>query len=107
MRQRSGRVDSATQRVPVAVQTAAPLHLVLRWTGSSWVLRRHLESASGERVGTLAVALDLGNWMLLRFVDEQLPVPTTWLPVQRGGPDADWHALRCAVHAPRPLPHTP
>jgi len=26
----------------------------------------------------------------------------TWLPVQRRGLQAHWHALRCAVYSPRP-----
>jgi len=88
-----------------ALSTAAPLDLTLRWTGSAWVLSRH--PASDEHVGTVAVALDLGNWMLLRFVSEPLRPRTTWLPVQRRGLDGDWHALRCAVHAPQTQPQTP
>ena len=88
-----------------ALSTAAPFDITLRWTGSAWVLRRH--PASDERVGTVTVALDLGSWMLLRFRSEPPRAPTTWLPVQRRGLDGDWHALRCAVHAPQPLPQTP
>ena len=88
-----------------ALSTAAPLELTLRWTGSTWALTR--QSASGERVGTLTGAIDLGTWMLLRFVDEAVPARATWLPVRRRGLDGDWHALRCAVHAPQPLPHAP
>jgi hypothetical protein len=41
--------------------------------------------------------------MLLRFVDESPRTRTTWIPVQRAGIEGDWHALRCAVHAPRAL----
>ena len=90
-----------------ALSTAAPLDLALRWTGTTWVLSRMSAAASNERVGSVTVALDLGNWMLLRFVAKAHRVRTTWIPVQRGGLEGDWHALRCAVHAPRPLPQTP
>ena len=90
-----------------ALSTAAPLDVSLRWTGSAWVLSRHSTPAPSERVGSLTVAIDLGNWMLLRFIGEPPQARTTWIPVQRRGLDGDWHALRCAVHAPRPLPHTP
>ena len=88
-----------------ALSTAAPLDITLRWTGATWVLRR--QPASDEHVGTVTVALDLGNWMLLRFIGEPPRARAIWLPVQRGALDGDWHALRCAVHAPPALPQTP
>jgi hypothetical protein len=88
-----------------ALSTAAPLDITLRWTGATWVLRR--QPASDEHVGSVTVALDLGNWMLLRFIGEPPRARAIWLPVQRRGLDGDWHALRCAVHAPPALPQTP
>jgi hypothetical protein len=39
--------------------------------------------------------------MLLRFTPDA-PARMTWLPVQRRGLEAQWHALRCAVYSPRP-----
>ena len=30
-----------------------------------------------------------------------------WLPVQRRGLEADWHALRCAVYSPPPVAPDP
>jgi len=75
----------------------------LRWDGRTW----HFGPASGEPVsGDLSVAIDLGQWMLLRFspaVPEARP-RTTWLPAQRRGLESQWHALRCAVYSPRPGP---
>jgi hypothetical protein len=51
----------------------------------------------------VTVAIDLGSWMLLRFVAELPRMRTTWIPVQRDRVEGDWHALRCAVHARRAL----
>jgi hypothetical protein len=69
----------------------------LRWDGQAW----HLGDAASDAVpGELGVLLDLGAWMLLRFK----PLPSgkiVWLPVQRRGLEAAWHALRCAVYASR------
>ena len=90
-----------------ALSAAAPFDVSLRWTGSAWVLGRPASLESDTRVGTLTVAVDLGNWMLLRFVDDAVRARTAWLPVQRHGLEGDWHALRCAVHSPPPLPQVP
>jgi hypothetical protein len=73
----------------------------LRWDGLVWYLGARTDEPSP---GRLAVAIDLGSWMLLRFVPEPTEIrrPATWLPVQRRGLEADWHGLRCAVFSPRP-----
>jgi hypothetical protein len=70
----------------------------LRWDGRGW----QLDAIAGE----LSVAVDLGPWMLLVFTPA---VPAgaragrvSWLPFQRRGLEAQWHALRCAVYSPRP-----
>jgi hypothetical protein len=80
--------------------------LVLRWDGRSWWLarpRREADALAGE----VSVALDLGGFLLLRFVALS-PVAgrrtARWLPVQRRGLEPHWHALRCAVYSPRPAP---
>ena len=65
----------------------------LRWDGQVW----QLDAAPGK----LRVAIDLGPWMLLRFSPEGQR-RSHWLPVQRLGLEAQWHALRCAVYSPRP-----
>ncbi len=66
----------------------------LHWDGERW----HLAEGTDAQPGELAVALDLGPWLLLRFRTHPRG-PTRWLPVQRRGLEAQWHALRCAVHA--------
>jgi hypothetical protein len=83
---------------------ANPAPVSLRWDARCW----HLGPVDGvgcepER-GELSVAIDLGHWMLLRFTPAQAPAGRrpTWLPVQRAGLEAQWHALRCALHSPRP-----
>ena len=81
---------------PLAAARLRPIDL--RWDGEVW----HLGVATGEPVaGDLVVMLDLGAWVLLRFSSTSSSA-TTWLPVQRRGLEAQWHALRCAVYASRP-----
>ena len=72
-------------------------HASLRWDGRLW----HLDATTGA----LRVTIDLGPWMLLRFTPED-GGSARWLPVQRAGLEAQWHALRCAVYSPaqRPAP---
>jgi hypothetical protein len=75
----------------------------LRWDGLAWHL---VPVGDAAMSGELRVAIDLGPWMLLRFtpaLPEAYP-RTVWLPVQRRGLEADWHALRCAVYSPLPAP---
>ena len=86
-----------------ALSTTVPFDLRLRWTGSTWALSRGDAPVSEPVAGLLTVAVDLGSWMLLRFVDQSPRKRTTWIPVWRGSVGGDWHALRCAVHARRAL----
>jgi hypothetical protein len=51
-----------------------------------------------RRTGTIEVALDLGAFLLLRLVERRRTI--LWLPIQRRGVEAHWHALRCAVYSP-------
>lgn len=78
----------------------------LRWDTSVW--RLGPASSRGEEPwpGTLAVAMDLGPWMLLKFSRDVTSATrrVTWLPVQRRGIEPQWHALRCAVYCARPAP---
>jgi hypothetical protein len=56
--------------------------------------------------GDARVALDLGGWMLLRFIVDGSPGRRPiWLAVGRGSATGGaWHALRCALYAPRAAP---
>ena len=89
--------------IGLAISLARVRHVGLRWDGQAW----HLSDAgnsTAETPGEVAVAIDLGAWMLLRFK----PVAHTglpqarWLPVQRRGLEGSWHGLRCALYSPRP-----
>ena len=79
--------------------------LRLRWDGACWWLAR---AGAAEQSGKLAVAIDLGGWMLLRFMAESRPANAgwirrvVWIALQRPGLDGQWHAVRCAVYGTRP-----
>lgn len=95
----------------------------LGWADDRWRFEPGPSGASADRwrssEGTIAVALDLGNVLLLTFHpdDGSLPpglasavaraCPRTaravarlfprWLPVERGSTEGDWHGLRVAL----------
>jgi hypothetical protein len=116
----------------------------LRWNAAHWAVafdsrrgkaRRSPASCQagmrpGRRVdearfveGDIAVVVDLGAWMLLRFdplplqlnleaaharthvksffprLDRRLASRRLWLPLQRVGLEPQWHALRCALYS--------
>jgi hypothetical protein len=95
-----GGLLAALGLVLLGISLARVAPTTLRWDGIAW----HLGSPSGKPlVGELAVMIDLGAWMLLRFRPEARgPVRAAWLPVQRRGIELQWHALRCALYSPRP-----
>jgi hypothetical protein len=70
----------------------------LRWDGQDWVLAGGRGDRPDQR-GEAALMLDLGPWMLVRF----LPYASTgfgagaWLPLTVGGDLARWAALRGAL----------
>ncbi|RQP21644.1 hypothetical protein [Piscinibacter terrae] len=108
------------ESAPLPVRTAAMLVAVasvlggfgllrcpprsVRWDSQSWHLGP--EDSMGEEPwhGRIDVCLDLGGFMLLRFVNDVTDdgPRTAWLPVQRRGLESHWHALRCAVYSSRP-----
>ena len=90
--------------VPMLVLAAAahvcraPAPFQLRWDGQAWFV--------DGQAGSLAVAVDAGSGLLLRFVPEGARF-ARWLPVQRGGHEAAWHALRCSLHGSSPSARQP
>ncbi len=80
--------------------------LSLRWDTQRWNVGP--SSAVGDEPwpGQLAVVVDLGYWMLLRFRHDLAATgrSTVWIPVQRAGLSTPWHAFRCAVYSSRPDP---
>lgn len=78
--------------------------VALRWDRQDWHLGpAHGPVAAKEAAGDLRAAIDLGDWMLLRFTSgTDARVRRTWVVAQRASTVGDWHALRCAVYSPRP-----
>ncbi len=77
----------------------------LRFDGQGWQLSSPAARGMQGPSGDLAVVIDLGTWMLLRFdapARDGHGSRRRWLPVGRRGLEAQWHALRCAVYSPRP-----
>lgn len=102
-------VLSAVLALGVAVATvtlmrsAVPVRLL--WDGRDWTLTRGGPPAVGSgHTGRLAAMLDLGTWLLLRWVENSAGVHRrhAWIPVGRRGLEAQWHSLRCAVYCARP-----
>ncbi|MBC7956879.1 MAG: hypothetical protein H7Y33_13545 [Cytophagales bacterium] len=87
--------------VATVVQAWRLRPMTLRWDTQRWYLHARSES----RAGRMTVCLDLGAWMLLRFTPDGAGVlhAGTWLPLQRRGHEAYWHALRCTVYCARPV----
>jgi hypothetical protein len=86
---------------------ASPLRCAgtsLRWDTRQWHLGPASTTGDEPHSGRLAVAIDLGAWMLLRFQPDGAAGKrrSIWLPVQRRGLETQWHALRCAVYSARP-----
>jgi hypothetical protein len=94
----------ATGVLASGLGAARVLPVSLRWDGQCWHIGPPGSAGNEPIAGALCVLIDLGPWMLLRFepVDSTWCNRATWLPVQRRGLETQWHALRCAVHSPRP-----
>ncbi len=72
----------------------------LAWDGSAWQLCLPDREV---RSGQVALMLDLGSWMLVRFSPLGLRRRgTVWLPLSRRDAAGAWPALRVALHAPQP-----
>ncbi len=109
-----GAVALGAAVVAFGAQVARVPIVDLRFDGRCWHLAESAESSNRAVVeavvGDLHVAIDLGVWMLLRFVpvsvstSEAVRRRAVWLPAQRWGAENQWHAFRVSVHAPRPAP---
>jgi len=78
----------------LAGKRAAASEHTLRWDGQDWVL------AGAGRVdqrGAASLMLDLGPWMLVRFLPYAGMGSATWLPLSIGLDAARWAALRGAL----------
>ena len=68
----------------------------LRWDGQDWVLAGDTDGRPDQR-GDAALMLDLGPWMLVRFLPHAGHGSATWLPLTVGLDLARWAALRGAL----------
>jgi hypothetical protein len=84
--------------------------LTLRFDRHGWFLAR---AGSPECAGGLSVAVDLGSWMLLRFMPQSSGAGANrigrpvWIALQRRGLESQWHAVRCGLFASRPAAPSP
>jgi hypothetical protein len=96
----------ATLALAISLWRVSPVRLV--WDGLGWSVAPASDPEAATP-GSLDVAVDLGAFLLLRFVPAGRtgPAAVRWIPVGRAGLEADWHAFRCAVYSPRPAAADP
>ena len=93
-----------------AVRSPAEAPAWLAWDGAAWSMQP--QAQGGEALaGQPGLMLDLGHWMLVRFVVDPAvagaaPV-VRWLPLSRRDAGPAWPALRVALHHHRPAAHPP
>ena len=82
----------------LARRAARARERTLRWDGQDWILPG-ARPGEPEQRGAAALMLDLGPWMLVRFLPHVGVGPgrPTWLPVHLAGDLARWAALRSAL----------
>ena len=80
----------------LSCRRAAARGRTLRWDGQDWVLA---DDANGrpDQCGDAALMLDLGSWMLVRFLPHAPGGGGTWLPLTEAGDLTRWAALRGAL----------
>jgi len=82
----------------------------LRWDGQNWHLTGSMLDAGAQREGSLAVALDAGSWLLLRFRPRGEPrrwSSSVWMVLARHASVDEWCALRRTIYSARPEPAAP
>jgi hypothetical protein len=77
-------------------RAAAAGECTLRWDGQDWVLKSDPRGHAEQR-GDAELMLDLGPWMLVRFLPYAGLGAATWLPLTAGLDLARWAALRGAL----------
>jgi hypothetical protein len=82
----------------LASKRAAASERTLRWDGQDWVLAGAAAGRPDQR-GDAALMLDLGPWMLVRFLPRASTGSgaATWLPLTVAGDLARWAAFRGAL----------
>ena len=80
----------------LAARRLAEAPAQLAWDGAAWSLR---DEGGEARSGRPRLMLDLGAWMLVRFVPNAAGSRARWLPLSRRDAGAAWQGLRIALHA--------
>jgi hypothetical protein len=82
----------------LARRAAPARERTLRWDGQDWILPG-ARAGEPEQRGAAALMLDLGPWMLVRFLPHAGAGfgQATWLPLHLAGDLARWAALRGAL----------
>jgi hypothetical protein len=108
----NGSVLIATIAAPTAALSALLAASLMRvepgtlaWADGCWTFTCRPRGVDRIESGTLAVAIDLGSFLLLTLTrsDASRWSSRRWLPVQRRGLEPAGHALRCAVYSPPPV----
>jgi hypothetical protein len=71
---------------------------LLTWDGVCW---QWAPAAGGPRPGRVQVMIDIGPWLLLRFIPVGAPGPAVWVAISRGAAAGQWAAWRATLYAPR------
>jgi hypothetical protein len=76
----------------------------LRWDTQRWHWGAAATTGQEPHAGHMTVSMDLGGWLLLHLTPDEAGLlhRGAWVPVQRRGHEAAWHALRCTVYCARP-----
>ena len=74
-------------------------HGILNWDGADW---SWAPDSKEPATGMLRVTIDLGAWMLLRFVPADTARRVTWLAASRRQAAGAWPQWRAALLARRP-----
>jgi hypothetical protein len=72
---------------------------LLAWDGAVW---QWTPEAAEPDPGEIALMIDLGGWLLLRFTPTRPRAPAIWLTASRRQSAALWPAWRAALYARRP-----
>ncbi|MEQ1804232.1 MAG: hypothetical protein ABL900_02560 [Burkholderiaceae bacterium] len=95
----------ALSLVAVAAGLGASLWRVvpvtLAFDGSGWLAWSEGRADAAPMAVEVRLCMDLGAWMLLRLIPSSREARSRprWVPVQFSAPQAQWHALRCAIYS--------
>ena len=86
-------------RLGVSLWRVVPV--TLAFDGAGWFVWSADREADAPMAVEVQLCIDLGAWMLLRLLpsSHEAGARPRWLPAQFSPPEAQWHALRCAIYS--------